>query len=105
MECRVDDYGYDIELNLKESDGTTALNLTNVTAAKFQVVEADSRRSQIDGACIVQTPKTDGQVKYTVLAGDFSKSGNFIGGVNLTYSSGKVITTKDIFITVNKKLT
>ena len=100
MEIREDDYGYNINFTVKQSDGT-AFDLTGYTV-NFQVVESNSRRNIVDGACVLVT-EADGTCKYTVVSGDFPKGGNYIGGLELTIS-GKVFTTKDIFINVKKSL-
>lgn len=102
MDIRAKDYGYDIDFTVNQAGGLAVEDLTNVTEIRFQVVDVDSYTTRLDGVCVIDEPKTGGTCKYTVKSGDFDKVGNFEGGLKLTYSDGKAITTKAIFINVLK---
>jgi hypothetical protein len=101
MELRQSDYGYDINFTIYENDGTTPVDLTS-TDVKFKVVNPDTRIVIVNGDCDIVSASS-GTCTYTVADGDFSKYGNFVGGLVLTTSSS-VITTRDIYITVKKKI-
>lgn len=102
MDIRAKDYGYDINFTVNQSGGDAVEDLTDVTEILFQVVKVDNYTNVLNGACVINDPKTGGTCKYTVQSGDFDKVGNFEGGLKLTYSGGKVITTKAIFLNVLK---
>ena len=103
MEVRVGDYGYDINFSVVQADGKTPEDLTSVLEVRFQIVEVESHRNIVNGVCQVTNP-AQGKCKYTVNAEDFKKAGNYVGGLKIKYSADKVVTTKDIFITVKKAL-
>lgn len=100
MQVRESDYGYDINFTVLEDDGETIRNISGTTI-KFQVCDIITRLNIIDGNCSIINA-ANGTCKYTVGANDFNKAGNFEGGLKIT-SSGGIITTKDIPITVLKK--
>jgi elongation factor P hydroxylase len=100
MEITAEDYGYDINFTVKKADNT-ALSLTGISKVKFQVVSADDSRSILDVDCVVVEAGT-GKVKYTVQNGNFNKADQFLGALELQYTT-KRITTKKFFMTVKKK--
>jgi hypothetical protein len=107
MDIRQSDFGYDINFTVVESDGSTPVNLDDTTI-KFNVVEIDSRRLIVSGNATVVS-ETNGTCKYTVAAQDFNKAGNYIGALVISWVDNqdaviKTVTTKDIFITVKKKI-
>jgi hypothetical protein len=103
MEITQKDYGYDINFTVKDAVGAT-VDISGTTGVKFMVVEIDSYRNIVDGACALVSGGSTGKAKYTVKDGDFPKSGNYMGSLLLQWS-GKVLTTKSFFITVNRKMT
>ena len=103
MELRVGDYGYDITFNVKQSDGSTIQDLTGVTEIKFQVVTIDTFRNIVNGDCVIITPAA-GTCKYTVQSGDFPTAGNYKGILRLTYATPKQVSTREIYLTILKKL-
>jgi hypothetical protein len=106
MDIRSFDFGYDINFTVVESDGTTPVNLDDTTI-KFNVVEIDSRRLIFSGDAVIVS-ETNGTCKYTVASTDFTKAGNYKGALVISWYTGttviKTVTTKDIFITVTKKI-
>ncbi len=105
MEIRVNDYGYDLTFTVKNGDGSVVnLATAGVVGVKLQVATSLENRNIIDGDCSI--PDADnGIVKYSVGADDFTKAGNYIGGLKLDYGGGgKYVTTKDIHITVKPSL-
>ena len=103
MEVRVGDYGYDIPFAIKQSDGETVEDLSSVQEIRFRVAEQDNYRNILNGLCTVDD-QAGGLCHYTVVSGDFSKVGNFIGGIWIKYTSGKMVTSRDIFVTVKQSL-
>ena len=102
MELRKGDYGYDINFTVKKSDGT-AFDLTDYASGiKFRVRREDTLVNLLDGACVVVSASA-GTCKYTVVSGNFSDVGNFIGGLVMT-KTGSVFTSKDISISVKDPL-
>ena len=102
MDLRAKDYGYDIDFTVNQAGGSAVEDLTNVTEVRFQVVKVDNYTNVLDGLCVINEPKTGGTCKYTVESGDFDKVGSYEGGLKLTYSDGRVVTTKGIFINILK---
>lgn len=101
MEITQNNYGYDIQFVVKTKTGTVE-PLSGIQGIKFQVVEADSFRTIINGNCVVVNA-TLGQCKYTVQQNDFAKAGNFVASLLIQYTASKKVNTEPIFITVNKQ--
>lgn len=102
MEIRVFDFGFDITFNVKNPDGT-AFDLAGVAEVRFQVATSVMFRNIVDSVATITDVPT-GQVKYTVQAEDFKKAGNYVGALKLVYSASKIVTTKNLHITVLEKL-
>jgi len=101
MDIRAGDYGYDINFTVYQSDGETPQVLTGYTV-KLQIAHADTYRNELNADCTIVDANA-GTCKYTVQLGDFDSPGNFIGAIVLTDGSTR-LSTKDISITVKKKL-
>jgi len=102
MEITQDNYGYDITFTVKKSNGTPE-DLSGINGVQFQVVDVDTYRNIIDGACTITNP-AQGECKYTVQQSDFAKAGNFKGSLQIQYTPSKKVNTKSFFITVNKRM-
>ena len=102
MDVTQNNYGYDITFTVKKADGT-AENLAGISAIKYQVVDVDTFRNILDGACVI-SDAVNGECKYTVLQGDFAKAGNFSGSLQIQYTPSKKVNTKSFFITVNRQM-
>jgi len=101
MEITQDNYGYDITFTVKKSNGTPE-DLSGIQGVRFQVVDNDTYRNVVDGACAITDP-TNGVCKYTVQQNDFARAGNFKGSLQIQYTPSKNVNTKSFFITVNRK--
>lgn len=102
MEVTQDNYGYDITFTVKKSTGEVE-NLTGIEGVKFQVVDADTFRSILNGDCEI-IDGLNGRCSYTVQSGDFAKAGNFRGSLQIQYTPSKRVNTKSFFITVNRRM-
>ena len=102
MEVTQNNYGYDITFTVKKSNGVPE-DLSGIQGVKFQVVDADTYRTIIDGDCTITNP-SQGECKYTVLQNDFAKAGNFRSSLQIQYTPSKNINTKPFFITVNRQM-
>jgi len=102
MDIRVGDFGFDIPFTITDDTGE-AVPLTGVAEIKFKVVDIESYRNLLDGTCVV-VEALAGTCKYTVQQNDFKKEGNFFGTLRLKYSASKYVSSKKIFITVEKSL-
>ena len=103
MDIRVGDYGYAINFSVKQSDESTAEDLTDIEEIKFLVRPVDSQINIVDGTCVVVLAAS-GTCKYTVGLTDFAEEGNFIGALRLTYSGTKRVTSREFSISVKKTL-
>ena len=95
------DKGYDIVVTVKDAEGTL-VDLTSATAVTFKVVDADTHRNFLNASGVIDAPATLGKVRYTVLADDFKKEGNYRGVVTIEFGATKTITSKSFFITAKK---
>lgn len=102
MEITQNNYGYDIQLTVKKNDGTPE-NLSGIDGIKFQVVDADTYRTIVNGDCVI-VDAVNGVCKYTVTQNDFTKAGNFKGSLQIRYTPSKRVNTKTFYITVEKQL-
>lgn len=94
------DTQFSIGFTITESDGTTAVDLTNATVI-FKVGSYSS--TLFSGECTV-TDAEAGQCSYTVLDDELSSAGNYRGELQITWDSGKVLTAQDINVTIYEEL-
>jgi len=87
-----DDYGFDINFTVVESDGTTARSLSGKTVTFKAWDKRAPFTSVASGACTVDVAAS-GTCHYTVQDGDFDTVGNFTYELELT-SSGVVESSK-----------
>lgn len=105
IEAYRNDYGYDIEFTITDSDGEP-VDLTGNSGVLLKArlyLEPDTQPLSVNAAMIV-TSAQDGEVKYTVEEGDFDTEGIYKAEVEVTYVDGKVITYGDIVISIKKDL-
>jgi hypothetical protein len=81
-------------------DGTgAALDLTGVTAIKFQMRKKADSTLKIDRAATVVDQPT-ARVRVTTTAGDTDTIGNYIAEWRVTYAGGDVLVPEEGYITV-----
>jgi len=96
------DYSYYINFTLQEAD-ETALDLTDASSIKFKVKDTDASSLKVDGTCSVVNA-TSGTCRYLVQSGDFDTENDYKAEVEVTYTSGKVLTTKTFYVFVKEDL-
>lgn len=77
---------------IKKSDGT-ARDLTTATEVRFQMRKPDDQRYTVDAEANIVTPLA-GRVSYDWGANDLSVPGEYIAQWQITWSDGKIQTTK-----------
>lgn len=102
MEIRVGDFGFEITFTVVDENGVV-VDLTGAEEIRFLVAQQDTMRTIVNGVCEV-VEATAGKCKYVVKSEDFKKAGNYIGGVKVKYDDTRVVTTKDVMITVKPTL-
>jgi hypothetical protein len=86
------DKSFTFTFTVKDSDAVV-VNLTGYSGVKFKMALPGSNTAKIDGTCTV-TDATNGVCTYTVGATDFDTEGIYEAEIQVTYTSGKVITAK-----------
>ncbi len=73
------------------------IDLTNASAVKMKIRPIGSTTLTATLNCVVQSPKTDGKVlmDWGLTTLDIT-AGDYEGEIELTYSSGKVLTVPDL---------
>jgi len=103
VDAVVGDKLYNIPFLLVDYGGD-AVDLTDYSTVKLKVAENVTATSlMIDGTCSV-TSAEGGAVAYTVQSGDFSTVGTFPAEVEVTWSSGKIVTFRNLNIKVHNDL-
>lgn len=91
------------ELTIKEYDGTP-LDLTNVTEIKIHAAAPGGTVLELDTTCARQAPYANGICWYTKQSDELTNVGRFHAELQITFSGGKIITTKRFDIRVVKDL-
>jgi len=92
----------DIEFTVKDHTGT-ALDLTDATEIKLKAAAVGGTTLELDGTCTI-TDAANGKCKYTVQPTELATVGLYHAELQITYSGGKIITTKRFDIRVVKDL-
>lgn len=94
---------YDIQFTVKDHNNA-AVDLTDVTGIKLKVAAVGGAALYLDGACDRVAPYANGICKYTVQVSELDDVGMYHAELELTYSGGKILTTKRFDIEVEKDL-
>lgn len=84
---------FELIFEIDNADNTD-LDLTDATVLFKAWMEGEDT-NQITGTCTI-TEATEGKCKYLVQDGDLDRSGDFFAELEVTYTSGKVITASGI---------
>lgn len=95
------DNKFDLNFTLKDYDGV-AVNLTDATL-KFKMQKPGTSTLKIDGTMNIVSASA-GTCKYTAVAGNFDTAGTYNAEIEVTYTSGQIITFSDIIIKVQGDL-
>jgi len=102
LELVQNDYGYDLEFQLKDDEGD-AVDLTGNTSIKVFIAELEATTTKVTGTCI-PTDEEGGLCKYTVESGDFDEAPKtYEVEVEVTYAS-KVVTARGLIIEIKTEL-
>lgn len=82
----------DLVAVLHEEDDVTPINLTDCTVA-FQMRKADDRRYTVNAVMVIEDAP-NGQVRYEWAENDLAVPGEYQGQFEITFSDGKVQTTR-----------
>lgn len=93
------DVGFDIEFEINDADGVD-VNLTDSTI-KFKMWKPGVATCKINGSCTI-TDASKGECKYTVLTDDLNTAGNYDAELEITYTSGKIITASGISVKIKE---
>jgi len=93
---------FDLEFQILDADGT-AVDLTGYSTIRFKMMIAGGDVLKINGVCSV-TNAIEGRCKYTIQDGDLDTAGDFDAEIEITYTSGKVITTGRFYIRILEDL-
>ena len=102
VEVVQNDEGYDINFTIKNYSGN-AVDLASVSEIKFKVAAVGESSLELDGNCTI-TDASNGECKYTVQDGELATIGFYHAELQITYSGGKIITTKRFDVRVVKDL-
>lgn len=93
------DVGFDIEFEVDDADSVD-VDLTDSTV-KFKMWKPGVSTCKINSACTITTA-SEGKCKYTVQANDLDSEGNYDAELEITYTSGKIITASGISVEVKE---
>jgi len=93
---------YDIEFIVKDYSGTV-VDLTDVSEIKLKAATVGGTTLELDDDCTI-VDAASGTCKYTVQSGELATVGLYHAELQITYSGGKIITTKRFDIRVVKDL-
>jgi len=83
------DYGFDLNFTAKDT-ADAVVDLTD-SYATFKMAIEDSTINKVSSTCTIVST-TGGTCKYTSTTTDFDTVGVYKGEIQVTYSSGKIIT-------------
>lgn len=89
---RKGDYGHNLNFTVTESDGTTAVDLTDATIV-FKMARHRATTNKIESDCTI-TVAADGTCYYTLVLGDTDTAGVYRAELQLTWATPKVLTAK-----------
>lgn len=93
------DVGFDIEFEVDDADGVD-VDLTDSTV-KFKMWKAGASTCKINSSCTLTTP-AEGKCKYTVQSDDLDTAGDYEAELEITYTSGKIITASGITVKIKE---
>lgn len=99
LELIRNDTGFDIEFEVDDADGTD-VNLTDSTV-KLKMWKPSETTCKINGTCTLTTP-LEGKCKYTIVSDDLDTSGDYDAELEITYTSGKIITASGMTINIKE---
>ena len=79
-----------IRRKLASAETSQPLDLTGATA-RFIMMDVDGN-VKVNASAIVESPETDGTIRYDWAAGDTSEDGTFEAEFQITFSTGEVYT-------------
>lgn len=94
------DVGTTLLFTVKSKAGTI-VDLTDATTAILIMKLGDTKSEK---TMTIDTPKTDGKVRYITQTGDIPISGSLDLEVKITFSDGKIFTSSRIHHVVDAKL-
>jgi len=95
---------YDITFTVKDPLTRLPINLEDVDNIKFQVADMIENENILNAECSIILPTANGRCKYTVQEEDFTVENNYYGMLQITYESGKIISTKKFKLEVKPEL-
>jgi len=90
-------------LTVKDYAGTP-VDLTDVTEIAIKAAAPGSATLELESTCAKQTPYANGVCHYTKAADELNNVGLYHAELQITYSGGKIITTRRFDIRVVKDL-
>lgn len=96
------DYGYQIQLNLFNADGSV-FNLTGESSLTFQGQFAQTSGNKFSNAASVSGSPSAGVITYTVEATDFTQVGTYRCALVVAFATS-VVTFNDIIVIVQPVL-
>ena len=96
------DEKYDLVFHLNDFNGNP-INLSGASVIKFKVQKKGESELKFEGdMTVVDGP--EGEVKYTVQAGNFDEVGKYYAEIEAMFEDGQRITFDDILIKVKSDL-
>ena len=99
LELIRNDTGFDIEFEVDDADSVD-VNLTDSTV-KFKMWKPGETTCKINSTCTLTTA-LEGKCKYTVASGDLDTRGDYDAELEISYTSGKIITASGMSITIKE---
>ena len=102
IDWKRNDTKFDQELAMKDKRGKP-VDFTGYSEVRFKMALPGASSNKISDTCTV-TDAINGEFYYSIKDGDLDTAGVYEAEVQVTYSSGKVISTKKITINVLEDL-
>ncbi|MEI8360954.1 MAG: BppU family phage baseplate upper protein [bacterium] len=102
IETIKNDVGFDLDFTLRDFNGN-AINLNAASSIKLRVQKKRANEIKFEGEMVV-VDGPQGQIKYTVKAGDFDEVGKYYGEIRVVFEDGQTVTFDDILIKVKSDL-